>query len=119
MDDSTSTFARLCRRALLKGCGTAAAGAICVELQRPNRVQHDTDKLTRGRAMKLTHYIDLHKRLYGVMPDDIHLFVRNKADVPITMKDDLLKILKEKQWKERRIPDPTLLPRLVRKRKGD
>ncbi len=71
---------------------------------------------TKGRAIKLTHYIDLHKRLYGVMPDDIHLFVRNRADIPITMKDDVLKILKEKGWKERRIPDPTLLSRLIRKR---
>jgi len=71
---------------------------------------------TRGRAIKLTHYIDLHKRLYGVMPNDIHLFVRNKADIPITMKDEILKILEEKGWKERRIPDPTLLSRLIRKR---
>ncbi len=71
---------------------------------------------TKGRAIKLTHYIDLHKRLYGVMPDDIHLFVRNKADIPITMKDEILKILEEKGWKEMRIPDPTLLPRLIRKR---
>ncbi len=71
---------------------------------------------TKGRAIKLTHYIDLHKRLYGVMPNDIHLLVRNKADVPITMKDEILKILQEKGWKERRIPDPTLLPRLIRKR---
>ena len=71
---------------------------------------------TRGRAIKLTHYIDLHKRLYSVMPDDIHLFVRNKADIPITMKDEILKILEEKEWKETRIPDPTLLPRLIRKR---
>jgi acetyl-CoA decarbonylase/synthase complex subunit alpha len=74
---------------------------------------------TKGRAIKLTHYIDLHKRLYGVMPNDIHLFVRNKADVPITMKDEILKILEEKGWKEKRIPDPTLLPRLIRKRKGE
>ncbi len=71
---------------------------------------------TKGRAIKLTHYIDLHKRLYGIMPNDIHLFVRNKMDVPITMKDEILKILAEKGWEERRIPDPTLLPRLVRKR---
>jgi acetyl-CoA decarbonylase/synthase complex subunit alpha len=74
---------------------------------------------TKGRAIKLTHYIDLHKRLYGVMPDDIHLFVRNKADIPITMKDEVLKVLEEKRWKERRIPDPTLLPRLIRERKGE
>lgn len=71
---------------------------------------------TKGRAIKLTHYIDLHKRLYGIMPNDIHLFVRNKMDIPITMKDEILKILAEKGWEERRIPDPTLLPRLVRKR---
>ena len=79
---------------------------------RPN----DTSK---GRAIKLTHYIDLHKRLYDVMPDDMHLFVRNKSDIPITMKTEILKILEEKKWKESKIPDPTLLPRLIRKRKGE
>jgi acetyl-CoA decarbonylase/synthase complex subunit alpha len=72
---------------------------------------------TRGRAIKLTHYIDLHKRLYGIMPDDIHLFVRNTNDIPITMKDEIVKILEEKSWKESRIPDPTLLPRMIRKKK--
>jgi len=76
---------------------------------RPN----DTSK---GRSMKLTHYIDLHKRYYGVMPDDIHLFIRNKNDIPITMKSEILKILEEKEWEETRIPDPTLLERMVRKR---
>ena len=70
---------------------------------------------TRGRAIKLTHYIDLSRRLYGTMPDDIHLFVRTLADIPITMKDEITKILKKKRWKEGRIPDPTLLPRLIRK----
>ena len=79
---------------------------------RPN----DTSK---GRAIKLTHYIDLFKRLYGVIPDDIHLYVRNNADIPITMKDEILKVLEEKGWKEMRIPDPTLLPRLIRKSKGE
>jgi acetyl-CoA decarbonylase/synthase complex subunit alpha len=77
---------------------------------RPN----DTSK---GRAIKLTHYIDLHKRLYGTMPQDIPLYVRNHADVPITMKDEIMKILKEKKWKETVIPDPTLLPRMIRKKK--
>jgi len=73
---------------------------------------------TKGRAIKLTHYVDLHKRLYGTMPDDIHLFVRTIADIPITMKDEILEILKKKGWKEGRIPDPTLLPRLIRKKVG-
>jgi acetyl-CoA decarbonylase/synthase complex subunit alpha len=72
---------------------------------------------SRGRARKLTHYIDLHKRLYGVMPDDVHLFIRNKTDIPITMKDEIVKILEEKDWKELQIPDPTLLPRLIRQRR--
>jgi len=54
----------------------------------------------------------LHKRLYGVMLDAIHFFVRTLADIPVTMK-----MLEHKKWKERAIPDPTLLPRLIRKRK--
>jgi acetyl-CoA decarbonylase/synthase complex subunit alpha len=77
---------------------------------RPN----DTSK---GRAIKLTHYIDLHKRLYGTLPQDIHLFVRTIGDIPVTMKDEVIKILEDKSWRETVIPDPTLLPRLVRKRK--
>ena len=77
---------------------------------RPN----DTAK---GRAIKLTHYIDLHKRLYGTLPEDIHLFVRTIADIPVTMKDEIARILEEKNWKEVVIPDPTLLPRMIRKRK--
>jgi acetyl-CoA decarbonylase/synthase complex subunit alpha len=77
---------------------------------RPN----DTSK---GRAIKLTHYIDLHKRLYGTMPDDINLFVRTATDIPVTMKGDIMKILEKKDWKESRIPDPTLLQRMIRERK--
>lgn len=71
---------------------------------------------TRGRAVKLTHYVDLHKRFYGVMPDDVHLFIRNKMDIPLTMRYEILKILEEKKWEERSIPDPTLLPRMIRRR---
>ena len=74
---------------------------------------------TKGRAIKLTHYIDLHKRLYGILPDDINLFVRTELDIPITMKEEVHKILEEKKWKESRIPDPTILPRMIRKRKEE
>jgi len=77
---------------------------------RPN----DTSK---GRAIKLTHYIDLHKRLFGTTPEDIHLFVRTIADIPVTMKDEIIRLLEKKQWKETVIPDPTLLPRMIRKKK--
>ena len=77
---------------------------------RPN----DTSK---GRAIKLTNYIDLHRRLIGGMPDDIHQLVRTHADIPVTMKTEIELILAEKGWKEREIPDPTLLARMVRKQK--
>jgi acetyl-CoA decarbonylase/synthase complex subunit alpha len=80
-------------------------------VMRPN----DTNK---GRAVKLTHYIDLHKRYYGEIPDDLHLFVRRKQDIPFTMKDEVMRILEEKGWQEDMIasPDPTLLDRMVRRR---
>jgi len=74
---------------------------------------------TKGRAIKLTHYIDLHKRLYGKIPEDVHLFVRTEADIPLTMKEEIKTFLKEKKWKPSRIPDPTLLPRLIRSRKEE
>ncbi len=78
---------------------------------RPN----DTNK---GRAVKLSHYIDLHKTYYGSMPDDLHLFVRRQADVPFTMRDEIMAALEEKGWVEDMIasPDPTLLDRMIRRR---
>ena len=78
---------------------------------RPN----DTSK---GRSIKLSHYIDLHKKHYGAMPDDLHLLVRRIQDVPFTMKDEILLILKEKGWVEDKIasPDPTLLRRMIRRK---
>ncbi|MCP8321964.1 MAG: acetyl-CoA decarbonylase/synthase complex subunit alpha, partial [archaeon] len=78
-------------------------------VMRPN----DTSK---GRMIKLSHYIDLHQKFYGILPEDLHLFVRNEADLPITMKDQLLKVLKEKGWEPMEIPDPTLLERQIVKR---
>jgi acetyl-CoA decarbonylase/synthase complex subunit alpha len=84
-----------------------AIAKLCI---RPN----DTWK---GRSIKLSHYIDLHKRHYGTMPQDLHLFVRTMADVPMTMKDEFAKILEAKGWRETVIPDPTLLPRMIRKKK--
>ncbi|MHA1594930.1 MAG: CO dehydrogenase/acetyl-CoA synthase complex subunit alpha [Candidatus Baldrarchaeia archaeon] len=71
---------------------------------------------TKGRAIKLAHYIDLHKKFFGGLPEDLHLFVRTEADIPITMKDEVLEFLKEKGWKPMKIPDPTLLPRLIRRK---
>ncbi|MEM3047075.1 MAG: CO dehydrogenase/acetyl-CoA synthase complex subunit alpha [Candidatus Bathyarchaeia archaeon] len=91
-----------------KGEAMVMAAKLCM---RPN----DTSK---GRAIKLTHYADLHRRVYGSLPDDLHLFVRMESDIPITMREEVLEALKGKAWVEREIPDPTLLLRLVRKREG-
>ena len=74
---------------------------------------------SRGRANKLANYIDLHKRLVGGIPQDVYRFVRTHADIPLTMKDEILLHLSGHDWKESPIPDPTLLPRLVHQRKGD
>lgn len=83
--------------------------AIAKLVMRPN----DT---TKGRQIKLSHYIDLHKRYYGTMPGDLPLLIRNEADIPITNKTELKELLKAAKWKERPIPDPTLLERMIRKR---
>ena len=71
---------------------------------------------TKGRMIKLTHYVDLYKRIYGKLPPDLHMFVRTEADIPITFKDEIMQHLKEVGWKpwERPSIDPTLLKRLVR-----
>ncbi len=76
---------------------------------------NDTSK---GRAIKLTHYVDLHKRFYGKIPEDVHLFIRNISDIPITMKQELQEVLSRTSWKETKIPDPTLLERSIRARSG-
>lgn len=72
---------------------------------------------SRGRLMKLTHYIDLYKRHYGVMPDDVHLFIRSPADIPVTLKDEILPLFREKGMPDRKIPDPTLLSSQIRAKK--
>jgi acetyl-CoA decarbonylase/synthase complex subunit alpha len=77
---------------------------------RPN----DTSK---GRAIKLANYIDLHKRLVGGIPPDVYRLVRVHADIPLTMKNEILVHLTEHDWKESAIPDPTLLPRMVHQKK--
>ncbi len=65
---------------------------------------------SRGRSIKLSHYIDLYRNCYGRMPDDLHRFVRTRADLPVMQKDELLPLLEARGWVERPIPDPTLLP---------
>jgi acetyl-CoA decarbonylase/synthase complex subunit alpha len=77
---------------------------------RPN----DTSK---GRSVKLSHYIDIFRRHYGTMPDDLHFYVRKISDIPFTMKAEIMKVLEEAGWVEDKItiPDPTLLVRMIKK----
>ena len=72
----------------------------------------------KGRQVKLTHYIDLHKKYFGIFPDDAYLYVREEADIPLTMKEEVLAHLKEKNWKQSYIcTNTTTLKRLIRKKK--
>ena len=61
-----------------------------------------------GRQIKLTHYLELGKKYLGCYPDDWHLYVRTEQDLPIKMRDELLKILEEEKgwkidWEKKRI----------------
>ncbi|WP_071907440.1 CO dehydrogenase/acetyl-CoA synthase complex subunit alpha [Methanobacterium congolense] len=83
-----------------RGEATVMVAKLCI---RPT----DTPK---GRQMKLTHYIDLSKKYFGKIPDDVHLFVRTDKDVPITYKKDVMKILEERGWEPREVPlEPSLM----------
>ncbi|WP_457549113.1 CO dehydrogenase/acetyl-CoA synthase complex subunit alpha [Archaeoglobus sp.] len=79
-----------------------------------------------GRQIKLTHYLELGKKYLGCYPDDWHLFVRTEQDLPIKMRDELLKILEEEHgwkidWDKKRIVegpirkyDPGFNPTIVK-----
>jgi acetyl-CoA decarbonylase/synthase complex subunit alpha len=67
---------------------------------------------SKGRQMKLSNYIDLHRKYLGTIPDDIDRFIRTEKDIPIVYKRDVMKILEEKNWKPRELPkEPSLLER--------
>jgi len=88
-----------------------------------------------GRMIKLTHYIELSEKYLGKLPDDWHLFVRSEADLPLAMKDRLLKVLEEEHgwkidWEKKKIIEgpakkmdvscqPTIVPRLVKSKRGE
>ncbi len=68
-----------------------------------------------GRQIKLTHYIELSKKYLGKLPDDWHLYVRTEADLPLKMKDELLKILEEEHgwkidWSKKKILEGPIRP---------
>ncbi len=72
----------------------------------------------KGRQVKLTHYIDLHQKYYGTFPDDVFRFIREEADIPVTLKDQVKSHLDEKGWKPSKIcTNTTALKRMIRQKK--
>jgi acetyl-CoA decarbonylase/synthase complex subunit alpha len=64
----------------------------------------------KGRQIKLTHYVDLHKKYMGTLPSDLHLFVRKTADIPITMKAEIMEHLEKVGWEPRKaVGEPSRL----------
>lgn len=85
----------------------ATAGEAMVMIAKLCMRPNDT---SRGRSIKLTHYVDLYKRHYGSLPDDIPLFIRSAADIPVTIREEILPLLATEGIQERPIPSPTIFP---------
>lgn len=66
----------------------------------------------KGRQIKVAHYIDLNKKFYGGIPEDLAKFIRTEKDIPLTLRVEVSKYLNKSGWKPvEKIPDPTLLER--------
>jgi len=64
----------------------------------------------KGRQIKLNHYIDLHKKYFGIIPEDVYKYIRNEKDIPITYKNDVKEILERNNWQARElVMDPSIL----------
>ncbi|MGL4669224.1 MAG: CO dehydrogenase/acetyl-CoA synthase complex subunit alpha [Methanobacteriaceae archaeon] len=98
--DSEPAPEHLLYAAETRGEATVALAKLCL---RP------TDNV-KGRQIKLNHYMDLHKKYFGIIPNDVYKFIRNKKDIPITYKNEVLAMLEEHNWKPREIPmEPSIL----------
>jgi acetyl-CoA decarbonylase/synthase complex subunit alpha len=65
----------------------------------------------QGRGIKLNHYISLYKKyMGGGLPEDLHLYVRRDADIPIVYKKEVRVYLTEIGWKPK---EPVGLPTLI------
>ncbi len=72
---------------------------------------------TKGRNIKLSHYIGIYRKYSGkgkdAFPDDLDKFIRMERDIPMAMADEVKEFLKSKNWKPRKIVDPTLVRRMT------
>lgn len=73
----------------------------------------------KGRNIKLSHWIDLSKKYLGLMPgaEELAKFVRVEADIPISIKSEIVEMLESVGWQPREIIDPTLVERTCHKAK--
>ncbi len=67
----------------------------------------------KGRMIKLTNYVDLHKKYYGCLPLDLHQYIRDEKEIPFKDKNEILKQLDKVNWKARtRAHEPSLLDKV-------
>ncbi len=65
----------------------------------------------QGRGIKLNHYISLYKKyMGGGLPEDLPLYVRRDADIPIVYKKEVKAYLTQIGWKPK---EPVGLPTLI------
>ena len=58
----------------------------------------------------MNHYIDLNKKYFGVIPEDVYKYVRTDKDIPITYKNDVKEILERNNWEPRElVMEPSIL----------
>jgi len=65
--------------------------------------------MSEGRSLKLTNYIDIHKKYYGRMPDDLPYYIRNEHDIPYAAKNEIEDILKAAGWEPMSVVKSTTL----------
>jgi acetyl-CoA decarbonylase/synthase complex subunit alpha len=65
----------------------------------------------QGRAIKLNHYISLYKKyMGGGLPEDLPVYVRRDADIPLVYKKEVKAYLTQIGWKPK---EPVGLPTLI------
>jgi len=65
----------------------------------------------QGRSIKLNHYVSLYKKyMGGGLPEDLHLFVRRDADIPLVYKKEVRAYLQQIGWQPK---EPVGLPTLI------
>jgi acetyl-CoA decarbonylase/synthase complex subunit alpha len=65
----------------------------------------------QGRGIKLNHYISLYKKyMGGGLPEDLPLYVRRDADIPLVYKKEVKAYLTQIGWKPK---EPVGLPTMI------